>query len=80
MRYDTAADVLRIGKSSATVGEVVAALTQVARLADEKQELSAGVLVKLTESEHRILKQRAAESGTSLQDYARAVFVKYSVL
>lgn len=38
------------------------------------------VIVKLTESEHRVLKSRAAEAGQSVQDYARAVLRRESLL
>lgn len=76
VRYDEKADVIRIGRSSATVGEVAAAIASGA-IASEKDgsapTLDAGILVKLTESEHRMVKARAAEAGISLQEFTRNI-------
>jgi hypothetical protein len=82
VRYDAKADVLRIGRSSATVGEVTAALatanqggsTAVSTPADIQ------VLTKFTESEHRMLKVRAAEAGMSVQEYMRTILKGACVL
>ena len=64
----------------ATVGEVVAAITSIERMDDQPDSLTAGVLTKYTEPEHRLLKTRAAEAGVSLQDYVRGLVVKFSAL
>ena len=79
VRFDAEADLVRIGRASATVGEVVAAIAGAPAI-DDLSELSASALTKLTESEHRMLKRRAAESGLSLQEFARVVLVKFAIL
>ena len=88
VRYDAAADVVRIGRSSATVGEITAALADVARQrepervqaivgADEDLEPFA---IKLSKVERAQLKVRAAEADMTLQEYARAMLVWTAVL
>ncbi|GLS13595.1 hypothetical protein [Hydrogenophaga electricum] len=74
VRYDAKADVIRIGRSSATVGEVAAAIASGALSAEHDGPapvLDAGMLIRLTESEHRMIKARAAEAGVSQQDLVR---------
>lgn len=80
VRYDAKADLIRIGRSSATVGEVVAALTSAQQAAPFGQEMTAATLTKFTESEHRMLKQRAAEAGQTMQDFMRAMALKLCAL
>lgn len=81
VRYDSRTDQLRIGRSAASVGEVVMALREAAQAAQpDEADPDKAVIVKLTESEHRVLKSRAAEAGQSVQDYARAVLRRESLL
>jgi hypothetical protein len=82
VRYDQSADVLRIGRSSATVGVVMAALMGTGGGEDQRdavqpQEITSGVLTKLTEAEHRMLKVRASEAGVSVQDLMRSIIKTY---
>lgn len=74
VRYDPKADLLRIGRSSATIGEVTAAMAE-AKSADDgvTWPVDVSVLLKLTEPEHRMLKVRAAEAGKSMQEYIRTM-------
>lgn len=76
VRYDAKADVLRIGRSSATVGEVTAALAAAA--IDQQDDtpqppVDIQITTKFTETEHRMLKIRAGEAGTSVQEYVRSI-------
>ncbi len=87
VRYDSKADVLRIGRSSATVGEVLAALAvapspssaDASKVAIET-ELDTPVVFKLTEAEHRMLKVRVAESGLTQQDFLRQALIRVALL
>lgn len=88
VRYDSKADVIRIGRTSATVGEVTAALTDVVKqrepervkaIVGSDEELEP-VVVKLSKSERAQLKVRAAEANMSQQDYARAMLVWTALL
>ncbi|AUT47027.1 hypothetical protein [Achromobacter sp. AONIH1] len=83
VRYDPAADVLRIGRSSATVGEVMSALASHASDAGDtpSEDMKFSALVRLTEEEHRMLHVRAAESGhASAQKLMRAILKKYLLI
>lgn len=82
VRLDTKADLLRIGRSSATVGEVVACIAQAAPALQQHEpaELSAAIMTKLTEAEARQIKVRAAEAGISQQDFVRSVLVRFAAL
>ena len=81
VRYDDAADVLRVGRASATVGEVIEALTSAAKHRPALDgELTSMAQTRLTESEHRLLKARAAEAGLSVMDYMRRVLLTFSAL
>ncbi|MFT3758417.1 hypothetical protein [Thauera sp.] len=74
VRYDSSADVIRIGRASATVGEVAAAIAEAAIPSDgDNVDLDAAVVVKLTETEHRMVKARAAEAGQTAQAFLRSV-------
>lgn len=80
VRYDATADVLRIGRASATVGEVMGALTLAAPSEEATDELDKVILVKVTEAEHRMFKTRAAESGLDMQVLSRRILVGRLVL
>lgn len=82
VRYDAKADVLRIGRSSATIGEVTAALASSTQTNQDSVDTPADtpVAVRLTESEHRMLKVRAAEAGMTIMEYTRAILKKACVL
>lgn len=82
VRYDAKADVLRIGRTSATVGEVTAALASSAQAAGDVVDTPADtpVAVRLTDSEHRMLKVRAAEAGMTIMEYTRAILKKACLL
>jgi len=83
VRYDAKSDVLRIGRVSATVGEVTAALALAAANAeDERIDSPADVplVAKMTEAEHRTMKVRAAEAGMSLGEYTRTILRKACLL
>lgn len=81
VRYDAASDTLRIGRASASVGEVIEAITSASKRRPAlDDELSAMVQTRLTQSESRMLKARAAESGLGLSEYTRRVLVTYSVI
>ncbi|MFV0284743.1 MAG: hypothetical protein ACK5JE_13320 [Castellaniella sp.] len=83
VRYDAKADVLRIGRSSATTGEVSAALAEAGQSRQNSvidTPADTPVMIRLTESEHRMLKVRAAEAGMTILEYTRAVLKKACVL
>lgn len=79
VRYDGKADLLRIGRSSATIGEVTAALA-LAESFDAGAPADVQVIVKLTESEHRMLKIRAIESGMPAYEYMRLMLKRACAL
>lgn len=66
VRYDPRTDLIRVGNASATVGEILAALDSV-QAGGDNEEFTKSVLVKLTETNHRLLKIRAAEAGVSME-------------
>lgn len=81
VRYDSAADVVRIGRVSATVGEVTMALAEAAKRREPErvkailgaEEELLPVPVHLTAAERAQLKIRAAEAGMTMQEYIRAM-------
>jgi len=80
VRLDAKADLLRIGRSSATVGEVIAAIAGTETSEGIEHDLTAAAWIRLTESEHRMLKARAAEAGLSAQDFARNLLRRFAAL
>ena len=88
VRYDSRADVIRIGRSSATVGEVTAALSEVARQREPERVtaiIGAGedleqVIVRVSKTERAQLKIRAAEADMTQQDYMRAMLLWTALL
>lgn len=88
VRYDARADVVRIGRSAATVGEVTTALSEAARQREPErvaaivgaEEELAPVIVQLTRAERAQIKIRAAEANMSQQDYLRAMLVWTALL
>lgn len=88
VRYDPKTDVIRIGKVSATVGEITAALAEAARQREQKtasaiigaeEELSP-TPVLLSKTERAQIKIRAAEAGMTQQDYTRAMLTLTALL
>lgn len=88
VRYDPAADVVRIGRAAATVGEVTAALAEAARareparvsaIVGAEQELTP-VSVELSREERAQLKVRAAEANMTQQEYMRAMLTWTALL
>lgn len=87
VRYDPKTDVIRIGRSSATVGEVLLALSEKPQKTASstpqtviETELDATVMFKLKETEHRMLKVRAAEAGLTQQEFLRQILVRVALL
>lgn len=88
VRYDAKADVIRVGRVSATVGETTTALAEAARQREPErvkaivgaQEELEQVLIRMSKEEHAALKIRAVEAGMSQQDYIRAVLVWTALL
>lgn len=80
VRYDAKADVLRIGRSSATVGEVVGALTLDAIPPDDSVADLEPVVFKLPPSAKRVLKVRAAEAGVSVEKLVAGLVYKFGKL
>lgn len=88
VRYDPKADVVRIGRSSATVGEVTAALAEAARQREPERvsaivggdEDLSQVAILLSKAERAQLKVRAAEADMSQQDYMRAMLAWTALL
>lgn len=88
VRYDAAADVIRIGRVSATVGEITAALAEAARQREPSRvaaivggsEELAPVVVHLTKEERAQVKVRAAEADMTQQDYMRAMLAWTALL
>lgn len=88
VRYDPKSDVVRIGRSSATVGEVTAALVDAAKEREHArgtailgiEEELVQVVFRLSRAEHAQLKIRAAEAGMSQQDYTRAMLAWMGLL
>lgn len=83
VRYDARADVIRVGNASASVGEILQALTDATAGQDigdaTADDLTAGIVAKLTPAEHKQLKIRATEADLSLQDYCRRLLVTRSL-
>lgn len=79
VRYDPRTDQIRIGKSAASVGEVVAAI-MVTPVIDDDAELVKSIVIKMTESDHRVIKIRAAEAGLTQEVYVRGILKKFSLL
>lgn len=87
VRYDSKSDLLRIGRSSATVGEIVAALAAApspssitTAAAAIETEADIPVMFKLDSAEHRMLKVRIAESGLTQQEFIRASLIRVALL
>lgn len=88
VRYDAKADVVRIGRAAATVGEVSAALAEAARQREPErikailgaEEELAPIVVQLSKAERAQLKVRAAEADMTQQDYMRAMLVWTALL
>lgn len=71
VRPDRQRDGVMVGRVFAPTAEVLAALCELRPETDESDR-SSTLVVKLTDDEHRRLKVKAAESGRSIQDIARA--------
>lgn len=82
VRYDPKTDLIRVGRATATVGEVLSVITsQHAPDAVSADETATAVaMIKFTDQEHRQLKIRAAEAGLSIQEFARRVLVRFAAL
>lgn len=84
VRYDARADVVRIGRSAATVGEITAALAAAVQqrqaVAEHAADDLAPVPVQLSSTERAQLKIRAAEAGMSQQDYMRQMLILTALL
>lgn len=84
VRYDPKTDQIRIGRSAAPVGEVVAAIVSQPRPETPAglaaTDMASTAMIKMTEQEHRQLKIRAAESGLSVQEFARLLLIKFAAL
>lgn len=80
VRFDPKTDTIRIGNVKAPAGEVIGAIAAAAHPPAQDVEMTAGLVVKMTEVEHKALKLRATQAGMSLQAYARALLVMQSVV
>lgn len=80
VRYDSRDDRVHIGRTSASVGEVVSALAAACQQPAAEEDPSSRVMILLTEEEHRGLKIRATEAGMTLQDFARSLLVMRALL
>ena len=86
VRYDAGADVVRVGNTSATVGEITAALSEAATRQTltqtdviEVQEMIPMTL-RFSRTERTQLKIRAAEAGMSQEDYVRKMLALVALL
>ncbi|MDR2128079.1 MAG: hypothetical protein LBP52_03295 [Burkholderiaceae bacterium] len=82
VRYDPQRDLIFIGRSSASIGEVVAALTEGADLmagAAIKGETK-NFPIKITEAQHRMLKVRAAEAGLSTHEFLEKLICRFAAV
>lgn len=72
VRFDPASDALVIGRSRVPVAEVLGAIAS-AEFGDEESDEASEkvVMLKLTESQHRQLRVRSAESGQSMTALAK---------
>ena len=80
VRYDPKTDKIRVGKTSASVAEVVKALAAAASMPSAEAELEKTVLVKLTAVEHKGINIRAAQAGMTQQDYCRMLLLMQSLI
>lgn len=80
VRYDAKSDKIRVGSTSASVGEIINAVAAASTPPAADADLASTVMIKITESEHKALKIRAAQAGKSVQEYARSVLVMQSLL
>jgi hypothetical protein len=79
VRYDKQADVLRIGRASATIGEVMAALTEGAEYdQDDIGQADIQINFRITERQKRQIRIRAAEAGLPIEKFLLKLVCKYA--
>lgn len=83
VRYDPKTDMVRIGRSSATVGEVLAALASAvppSSVLSSDDDVFQQTAIKLPDATFRKLKIRIAESGMTQQEFIEKLLIRSALL
>lgn len=79
VRFDPATDHLVIGRTRISAGEVLAALVQSSDAVEDGDDVKT-VLIKVSETEHRALRMRAAEGGSGMAALAKMAMRRAGLL